>query len=48
MPFSMSQAALPALEIGLKALSALLDKADAYAAAKKIDPAVLLNTRLAP
>jgi hypothetical protein len=43
----MSQAALPALEIGLKALSALLDKADAYAAAKKIDPAVLLNTRLA-
>src|SRR5688500_10065493 len=48
MPFSMSQATLPALEIGLKALSALLDKADAYAAAKKIDPAVLLNTRLAP
>ena len=48
MPFSMSQASLPALEIGLKALSALLDKADAYALLKKIDPVVLLNTRLAP
>ena len=48
MPFSMSQASLPALEIGLKALSALLDKAAAYALAKKIDPGVLLNTRLAP
>ena len=48
MPYSMSQAALPTLEIGLKALSALLDKADAYAVAKKVDPAVLLNTRLAP
>ena len=48
MPFSMSQATLPALEIGLAALSGLLDKAEAYAAAKKIDPAVLLNTRLAP
>jgi hypothetical protein len=48
MPFSMSQASLPALEIGLNALSAVLDKAAAYAAAKKIDSAVLLNTRLAP
>lgn len=48
MPFSMSQATLPALEMGLSALSGLLDKAEAYAAAKKIDVAVLLNTRLAP
>jgi uncharacterized protein len=48
MSFSMSQASLPALEIGLNALSAILDKAEAFAAAKKIDPAVLLNTRLAP
>ena len=48
MPFSMSQASLPALEMGLNALSAVLDKAEAYAAAKKVDPAVLLNTRLAP
>jgi uncharacterized protein len=48
MTFSMSQACLPALEIGLNALSAVLDKAAAFAAAKKIDPSVLLNTRLAP
>ena len=48
MPFSMSQASLPALEIGLKALSALLEKADVYAQAKKIDAGVLLSTRLAP
>jgi hypothetical protein len=48
MSFSMSQASLPAFEIGLNALSAVLDKAAAHAAAKKIDPAVLLNTRLYP
>jgi hypothetical protein len=48
MPFSMSQAAIPPLELGLNALSAILDKAEAYAAAKKIDSTVLLNTRLAP
>jgi uncharacterized protein len=48
MPFSMSQACLPALQIGLTALSSVLDKAEAFAAAKKIDGSVLLNTRLAP
>jgi hypothetical protein len=48
MSFSMSQASLPVFEIGLNALSAVLDKAQAFAAAKKIDSAVLLNTRLAP
>ena len=48
MTFSMSKACLPALEIGLGALSAVLDKAAAFAAAKKIDGSVLLNTRLAP
>jgi uncharacterized protein len=48
MPFSMSQASLPALEIALNALSGLLDKAEAYAAERKIDSIVLLNTRLAP
>ena len=36
MSFSMSQASLPALEIGLNALSGVLDKAQAFAAAKKI------------
>ena len=48
MPFTMSQASLPIFEIGLNALSAVLDKAAAYAAAKKIDPSVLLGWRLAP
>ena len=41
-------ASLPVFEIGLNALSALLDKAQAYAEAKSIDPAVLLNARLFP
>ncbi len=48
MSLPMSQACLPALEIGLNALSAVLDKAEAYATAKKIEPSVLLNSRLAP
>jgi uncharacterized protein len=48
MPLSMSQASIPAFEIGLTALSGVLDKAAAFAAAKKIDPAVLLHSRLAP
>ena len=46
MPFSMSQASLPALELTLTALSGVLDKAKAYATAKKVDESVLLNTRL--
>jgi hypothetical protein len=44
----MSQASLPCFEIALNALSAVLDKAEAYAATKKIDPSVLLISRLAP
>ena len=48
MSFSMSKASLPALEIGLTALSGVLDKAQAFATAKKVDPAVLLGTRLRP
>lgn len=48
MPFSMSQASISTFVIGLGALSGLLDKAEAFASAKKIDPAVLLNARLAP
>jgi len=44
----MSHATVPPLEMGLNALSGILAKAEAYAAAKKIDPAILLNTRLAP
>ena len=46
--FTMSQASLPVFEIGLNALSGVLDKAAAYAAAKKVDPSVLLGWRLAP
>jgi hypothetical protein len=48
MPFTLSQACLPAFEFGLNALSGVLDKAAAFAAAKKVDPAVLLSYRLAP
>ncbi len=48
MPFTMSQASLPVFEIGLNALSGVLDKAAAHATAKKIDPSVLLGWRLAP
>ena len=48
MPFSMSQASIPALTIGLNALSGVLEKAEAFAAAKKFDPAVLLSWRSAP
>jgi uncharacterized protein len=48
MSFSMSKASLPALELGLSALSGVLDKAQAFATAKKVDPSVLLNARLCP
>src|ERR1700681_4455607 len=48
MSFSMSKASLPVFEISLNALSAILDKAEAHAAAKKIDPSVLLSSRLSP
>jgi uncharacterized protein len=48
MPFSMSQASLPVFETGLNALLAVLDKAAAHIAAKKIDPPVLVGWRLAP
>lgn len=48
MPSSLAQASTPVFEVGLNALSAVIDKAIAFAVAKKIDPAVLLHTRLAP
>ena len=48
MPQTMSKSSLPVFEIVLNALSAILDKAEAYAGAKKIDPSVLLGMRLAP
>src|SRR4051795_938629 len=48
MSFTLSQTLMSSAEIGLSALSAVLDKAAAFAAAKKIDESVLLNYRLAP
>jgi hypothetical protein len=48
MSFSMSKASIPVFEIGLSALSAVLDKAAAHAVAKKIEPSVLLQSRLSP
>ena len=48
MSFSMSQACLPAFEVSLNALSGVLDAGASFAAAKGMDPAVLLGWRLAP
>ncbi len=45
---TMSKASIPVFETVLNALSAVLDKAEAHAGAKKFEPAVLLNMRLAP
>jgi len=48
MNISMYQASSPRFTNMLKNLSAVLDKAQAHAEAKKIDPAVLMNARLFP
>jgi len=48
MTISMYQASVPVFVQFLTGLSAVLDKAAAHAEARKIDPAVLLNTRLYP
>ena len=48
MPISMYQASVPAFLQMLNSLSANLDKAEVFAAERKIDPAVLLGWRLAP
>ena len=48
MTISMYQASAPRLANSLKNLSAILDQAAAHAEAKKIDPAVLLQSRLYP
>lgn len=44
----MYQASVPAFLQMFRALSAILEKAEADAGARKIDPAVLVNYRLAP
>ena len=48
MTLSMYQASAPLFRQGLTALAAILDKAVAQCAERKIDPAVLLADRLAP
>ena len=48
MSLSMHQASIPVLVQILGAMSGVLDKAQAHAEARKIDPAVLLGLRLAP
>ncbi len=48
MSYSMSRASLPAFKLGLTTLASLLDKASAFCATKKIDDAVILQSRLAP
>jgi len=48
MTISMYKASAPIFVQFLTSLSTVLDKAAAHAEAKKIDPAVLLNTRLYP
>jgi hypothetical protein len=48
MTISMYQTAVPTFVQFLTSLSAVLDKAAAFAEARKIEQSVLLNTRLAP
>jgi len=48
MPLTMYQASVPALLTTLKASATMIDKAEADAAQRKYDPAVLLTVRLAP
>jgi hypothetical protein len=48
MPLSMYQASVPCFIQLLTSLSGILERAAAYADRRKIDPAVLLNTRLYP
>ena len=48
MSLTMYEASVPVLRQMLTSLSSVLDKAAAHAAARKIDPSVLLGTRLYP
>jgi uncharacterized protein len=48
MTLSIYDISIPVLTRGLTNLSAILDKAAAYAAAKKFEPAVLVQARLFP
>ncbi|MBZ9654814.1 DUF1993 domain-containing protein [Phyllobacterium lublinensis] len=48
MSLSMHEISIPAFIRGFAVLSSLIEKAEAYAAEKKIDPTVFVNARLAP
>jgi len=48
MTISLYKTSVPVFVQFLTSLSAVLDKAAAFAEAKKLEPSVLLNTRLAP
>ena len=48
MPLGMYGASVPAFLQMLKNLSAILDKAEAFAVERKIDPEILLSWRLTP
>jgi hypothetical protein len=48
MTFSMYSASVPVFKQILGSLSSIIDKAEAHAAAKKIEPAALLQARLYP
>ena len=48
MSLTMSRASIPMFVQYLTNLSSLLDKAEAHAASRKIDPAALLGARLYP
>lgn len=48
MPLSLHQASVAVFEQILGALSGVLDKGEAYAAARKVDQAILLRARLFP
>ncbi|MDQ2990070.1 MAG: DUF1993 domain-containing protein, partial [Pseudomonadota bacterium] len=48
MTFSMYSASAPVFKQILNSLSAIVDKAEAHATEKKIDPAALLQARLFP
>lgn len=48
MSLSMYQASVPVLQRRMRQLIGILDKAEAHCTAKKIDPDVVVNARLAP
>lgn len=48
MSLSMYQASIPVIVHALNNLLAILKKGEAFATAKKIEPSVLINARLAP